>query len=82
MASGKKREKSRRNRSANHEMVKDSLKKELWGKEQASKTFIHKQLDSIARELHEASRSNRNQGLRGLIAVYLAGLACFFVKKD
>ncbi|MEF8823935.1 MAG: hypothetical protein V5B78_01565 [Desulfohalobiaceae bacterium] len=82
MASKKKREKLQRDRSANHEMVKDSLKNELLGKKQASKTFIHKQLDSIAGELHKASRSNRNQGLRGLIAVYLAGLACFFVKKD
>lgn len=82
MGSRKKREKSQQDRSASHETVKDSLKKELWGKEQVSKTFIQKQLDSIARELHEASRSNRNQGLRGLIAVYLAGLACFFVKKD
>ena len=82
MAGRKKREKSHWDRSATHETVKDSLKNELLRKEQASKTFIHKQLDSIARELHEASRSNRNQGLRGLIAVYLAGLACFFVKKD
>jgi len=82
MASKKKRDKSQQDRSANHEMVKDSLKSELLGKQQASNTFIHKQLDSIARELLEVSRSNRNQGLRGLIAVYLAGLACFFVKKD
>ena len=82
MATRKKREKSRRDRSAEHETVKNSLKNELLGKEQVSQTFIHKQLDSIARELHEASRSSRNQGLRGLIAVYLAGLACFFVKKD
>lgn len=65
-----------------HEAVKDSLKDELWGRQRASKSFIQKQLDSVARELREASLSNRNQGLRGLIAVYLAGLACFFVKKD
>jgi len=82
MASRKKRKHSQGDRSANHEMVKDSLKNELLGKQQANKTFIHKQLGSIARELHEASLSNRNQGLRGLIAVYLAGLACFFIKKD
>ncbi len=82
MASRKKRKHSQGDRSAKHEMVKDSLKNELWGRQQANKTFIHKQLDSIARELHEASRSNRNQGLRGLIAVYLAGLACFFIKKN
>jgi len=78
----KKRAKLQSDRAAEHETVKDSLKNELWGKEQVSKTFIHKQLNSIARELHEASLSNRNQGLQGLIAVYLAGLACFFVKKD
>jgi hypothetical protein len=82
MTTRKKRQKSQQDRSAMHEAVKDSLKDELWGRQRASKSFIQKQLDSVARELREASLSNRNQGLRGLIAVYLAGLACFFVKKD
>jgi len=82
MAARNKRRKSKQDRSADHKLVKDSLKKELLGQDRVSKTFIHRQLESISQELHQASQSGRNQGLRGLIAIYLAGLACFFVKKD
>jgi len=82
MGSRKKHSDVRRNGYADHQRVKDSIRKQISGKEKASGTFIQKQLQMLSWELQEASHSDQNQGLRGLIAVYLAGLACLFLKKE
>jgi len=81
MAGPNKRSASKRDRRADHQKVKDSIRKEISGREKTDGKFIQKQLETISHELQEASRSKQNQGLRGLIAVYLAGLACLFLKK-
>ena len=82
MGSRKKHSDVGRDGYADHQKVKDSIRKQISGREKVSRTFIQKQLEMLSSELHEASRSDRNQGLRGLIAVYLAGLACLFLRKE
>ena len=82
MGSRKKHSDAGRSGYADHQKVKDSIRKQITGKERVSKTFIQKQLEMLSSELYEASQSNQNQGLRGLIAVYLAGLACLFLRKE
>lgn len=72
---------SNKNADARLRTIKQCIWREIMGKEKVGRQFIRKQLEATSKELYDAAKSEKNSGLRGLIAVYLSGLACIFVKK-